>query len=68
MTQTEAAQKLGQNQSFISKCELSERRVDLLEALDFARIYGQPLDFFVRREDWPFSAVKHLRPAAKTSG
>jgi hypothetical protein len=41
------ARSLRRPQSFVSKCESGERRVDVVELQDFARLYGKPLDFFV---------------------
>lgn len=46
LTQQEVARKLGKPQSFISKCETGERRLDLLELGAFARLYGKPLAYF----------------------
>ena len=46
LSQTEAARRLGRPQSFISKCESGERRVDVVELRAFARLYGVPLTFF----------------------
>jgi transcriptional regulator with XRE-family HTH domain len=46
ITQAEAAKRLGRPQSFISKCESGERRVDFVEAEMFATIYGRTVDFF----------------------
>lgn len=40
MTQAQAAAVLGKPQSFISRCETGERRVDVIEFEDFLRIYG----------------------------
>jgi transcriptional regulator with XRE-family HTH domain len=40
LTQLEAARLLGKPQSFISKCESGERRVDVVELIAFCRIYG----------------------------
>jgi transcriptional regulator with XRE-family HTH domain len=48
LTQVQAARALRRHQSFISKSESGERRVDVLELADFARVYGKPLEFFVR--------------------
>jgi len=47
LTQAEAAQRLGKPQSYVSKCESGERRVDVVELSDFAGLYGKGLDFFV---------------------
>jgi len=48
LTQTEVAAKLCRPQSFLSKCESGERRVDVVELMEFARLYGKGLTFFVR--------------------
>jgi transcriptional regulator with XRE-family HTH domain len=47
LTQLQVANTLGKNQSFISKCESGERRVDVLELKVFAELYGKSLDYFV---------------------
>ncbi len=46
MTQKDVALKLGRPQSYVSKCESGERRVDIVELADFAKMYHKPLDFF----------------------
>jgi transcriptional regulator with XRE-family HTH domain len=46
LTQTQVAQALGKPISFVSKCELGERRVDFVEAVDFARLYRKKLTYF----------------------
>ena len=47
MTQVEAATALEKPQSYVSKCENGERRVDIIELSDFAELYKKPLDFFL---------------------
>ena len=48
MTQAEVAAILGKPQSFVSKCEVGERRVDVVELSEFAQIYSKPIDYFLR--------------------
>ena len=46
LTQVEVAKKLKRPQSFVSNCESGERRVDLIEAWEFAQLYDcSVLDF-----------------------
>jgi transcriptional regulator with XRE-family HTH domain len=46
LTQAEAARRLGKPQSFLSKCESGERRVDFIELLALAELYGVDVSFF----------------------
>lgn len=46
LTQVDAAAALEKPQSFLSKCESGERRVDFVELKEFARLYRVPLSFF----------------------
>ena len=48
LTQVEVAKKLRKPQSYISKCEAYERRVDLLELTKLAKIYNKPINFFIK--------------------
>lgn len=48
LLQIDVARQLGKPQSYVSKCESGERRVDVIELTDFARVYGVSLDSFVR--------------------
>ncbi len=48
LTQVEVAKRLRRPQSYVSKCESGERRVDVVELTEFARLYGKELEFFVR--------------------
>jgi transcriptional regulator with XRE-family HTH domain len=47
LTQEQVARALGRPQSFVSKCETGERRLDVLELESLARVYGRGLGFFV---------------------
>lgn len=49
LTQVEVARRLGKAHSFVSKCELGERRVDFVELQQLAQIYGKELTFFLTR-------------------
>lgn len=51
LTQQQVAARFGVPQSFISKCESGERRVDVIELLDFAEMYGKPVMYFIDFED-----------------
>lgn len=47
LTQQQAAAKLKKPQSFVSRCETGERRVDVLEFEDFVKLYAKGPTFFL---------------------
>lgn len=47
LTQEELARRLGATQSFISKCESGERRIDIVELRAFCKAMGISLVQFV---------------------
>ena len=47
MTQGEVNERIGKSHSFISKCELGERRVDVVELQMLAKIYDKSISFFL---------------------
>lgn len=49
LTQTDVAQRLGQPQSFVSKYESGERRLDILELREVCQVIGISLPEFIRR-------------------
>ena len=46
LTQAEVAAKLNKPQSFISKCELGERIVNVIDLYHLSKIYNKELDYF----------------------
>ena len=47
LTQEEVGRRLQKPQSFVSKCESGERRVDVVELERFAALYDKPLTYFL---------------------
>lgn len=50
LTQREAADRLGRSQSYVAKSEQGERRVDVVELLQFASAYGVMVETLIPRE------------------
>ena len=48
LTQVEAGKKLKKPQAYISKIERGERRIDAVELDELAKLYGKPLDYFIK--------------------
>lgn len=51
LTQEELARRLGETQSFISKCERGERRIDVVELRAFCKALGISFTGFIKRLD-----------------
>lgn len=49
LTQSELASRLGKPQSYISKAERGERRIDVVEFIDLARVLGKEPSELVKR-------------------
>jgi ribosome-binding protein aMBF1 (putative translation factor) len=47
VTQVQLARKIGETQTFVSKCERGERRLDVIELRTFCRAFGLSLTQFV---------------------
>jgi transcriptional regulator with XRE-family HTH domain len=51
VTQVELAKRLRETQSFVSKCERGERRIDVIELRAFCRAIGISFAEFIQRLD-----------------
>ena len=49
LTQTALAERLGKPQSFVSKYEAAERRLDVVEFLEIAKVLGLDVHAFLDR-------------------
>jgi transcriptional regulator with XRE-family HTH domain len=58
LTQEEIGKRLGQTQSFISKCERGERRIDVVELRAFCKAIGISFPSFVQRFNTALSKTK----------
>ena len=47
--QEKAAEQLGKTQSYISKIEAGQRRVDVVQLKEFAKAYKKSLDYFIKK-------------------
>ena len=49
LTQAEVAKKLRCSQSYVSKVEGQELRLDIIELQRFAKLYGKDISFFTKK-------------------
>lgn len=49
LDQTQVAKKLGRTQSYVSKIESGQRRVDIVQLKKFADIYKKDISFFIKQ-------------------
>jgi len=47
LNQREVSAHMGFSHSFLSKCETGERRIDMMELLQLAKLYGKPPQYFL---------------------
>lgn len=48
LTQVDVGRKLKKPQAYVSKIERGERRVDVVELDELARLYNKPLEYFTK--------------------
>ena len=48
LTQVGAGEMLKKPQSYLSKIERGERKIEAFELAEFARVYKKPLDYFIK--------------------
>lgn len=48
LTQVDVGKKLKEPQAYVSKIERGERRIDVVELDEFAKIYKKPLAYFLK--------------------
>jgi len=47
--QKDAAEILCKTQSYLSKIESGQRRIDVIQLKEFARVYKKPLEYFIKK-------------------
>jgi transcriptional regulator with XRE-family HTH domain len=60
LTQVDLANRLGETQSFVSKCERGERRLDIVEVRAFCRAFGVSLAAFAQQLDRTLTNASRL--------
>ena len=58
LTQEQLARRIRETQTFVSKCERGERRVDVVELRRFCQAYGITLKQFVLKLEMTLSNAK----------
>jgi len=48
LRQIDVAKKLKRTQSYVSRVEVGEQRLDILELKKFADLYGKDLNYFIK--------------------
>ena len=49
LNQEKVAELLGKTQSYISKIEAGQRRIDVIQLKEFAKTYKKSLDYFIKK-------------------
>ena len=50
LTQRDVGERLGMSYTFVTKSESGDRRVDVMELIRLADLYGKPPEFFLKPE------------------
>jgi len=58
LSQAQVAERIGETQTFVSKCERGERRIDVIELGTFCRAFGISLKQFVSTLERAMSRAK----------
>lgn len=66
LSQMELSQKLKKPQTFVSKSEIGERRIDFIETLDFCDACGVSIPAFVKRLEEKQTEKAKLRSKRKS--
>ncbi len=48
LKQTDVAKLLNRPQSYISDCEKGDKKLDVLELKEFAKLYKKPISYFLK--------------------
>ena len=48
LTQKEVAGRLGRTQSYISKVEMGQLRIDIIQLKEFSKLYEKDINYFLR--------------------
>ena len=48
LDQSEVARLLGKTQSYISKIEAGQRRIDIVALKEFAKLYNKDINYFIK--------------------
>lgn len=65
LTQVDLADRLGETQSFVSKCERGERRLDICEMRIFCQAFGVSLVAFSRKLERSLTAEPPTKARSK---
>ncbi len=58
LTQEQVAKRLNETQTFVSKCERGERRIDVIELRAFCQVFGSDLRDFIADLERAIGRVK----------